>query len=76
MTRAIRIKKLAKNTAQQVLREDQLDSAEYSSLQTQSNIETGVEKNEEKARDIRVDHMTSVDLVLLTFYRNTISKLP
>ncbi|KUJ20211.1 putative enhancer of polycomb-like protein 1 [Mollisia scopiformis] len=46
--RATRVKKLAKNTAQQVLREDQLDSAEYSSLQTQSNIETGVEKSEEK----------------------------
>ncbi|KAE8444386.1 hypothetical protein EG329_000586 [Mollisiaceae sp. DMI_Dod_QoI] len=39
--RATRVKKLAKNTTQQVLREDQLDSAEYSSLQTQSNIETG-----------------------------------
>ncbi len=49
--RATRVKKLAKNTTQQVLREDQLDSAEYSSLQTQSNIETGVENSEEKARD-------------------------
>ncbi|KAF8859574.1 putative enhancer of polycomb-like protein 1 [Acephala macrosclerotiorum] len=47
--RATRVKKLAKNFSQQVLREDQLDSAEYSSLlQSQSSIETGVEKSEEK----------------------------
>lgn len=49
--RATRVKKLAKNFSQQVLREDQLDSAEYSSLlQSQSSVETGVEKSEEKVR--------------------------
>lgn len=57
--RATRVKKLAKNFGQQVLREDQLDSAEYSSLlSTQSNIETGVEKSEEKARDPFPDRIT------------------
>jgi enhancer of polycomb-like protein len=42
---------LAKTTFQQVLREDQIESAEYNSLQNQYNVETGVEKSEEKARD-------------------------
>ncbi|KAI1005306.1 Enhancer of polycomb-like protein 1 [Podosphaera aphanis] len=46
--RQVRIRKLAKNTPQPVLREDQIESAEYASLQNQYNVETGVEKNEEK----------------------------
>lgn len=50
-SRSVRVRKLAKSTQQQVLREDQLDSAEYKSLQTQSNVGptvTGVESSEEK----------------------------
>lgn len=71
------MRKLAKNTVQQVLREDQLDSTEYSQLQTQSTIETGVEKNEEKARDPNTNHMTSQDLSAnISLHRNTIFKLP
>ncbi len=50
--RQVRIRKLAKTTPQPVLREDQIDASEYSSLQNQYNVETGVEKSEEKARDI------------------------
>jgi enhancer of polycomb-like protein len=49
--RVVRQRKLAKTTFQQVLREDQIEPAEYSSLQNQYNVETGVEKSEEKARD-------------------------
>jgi enhancer of polycomb-like protein len=47
--RIVRQRKLAKSTLQQVLREDQIESADYDSLQGQYNVETGVEKNEEKA---------------------------
>jgi hypothetical protein len=47
-TRVVRIRKLGKNTSQQVLREDEIDSAEYKSLQRDYSIETGVEKSEEK----------------------------
>jgi hypothetical protein len=50
--RVVRQRKLAKTTPQQVLREDELDDGEYNSLQSSSNFETGVEKSEEKARDI------------------------
>jgi hypothetical protein len=46
--RVVRQRKLAKSTFQQVLREDQVESAEYNSLQNQYNVETGVEKSEEK----------------------------
>lgn len=61
--RQVRIRKLAKHTQQVVLREDQFESAEYKSLQNQYNVETGVEKSEEKeyhlqaalAADSRVD---------------------
>jgi enhancer of polycomb-like protein len=49
--RSVRQKKLAKSTLQTVLREDELDSGDYNTLQSQSNIESGVEKSEEKARD-------------------------
>lgn len=49
--RVVRQRKLGKATLQPVLREDQIESAEYSSLQGQYNVETGVEKSEEKARD-------------------------
>lgn len=45
------MRKLNRNYAQQILCEDDLESAEYNSLQNQSNVETGVEKSEEKARD-------------------------
>lgn len=61
--RQVRIRKLAKHTQQVVLREDQFESAEYRSLQNQYNVETGVEKSEEKeyhlqaalAADSRID---------------------
>ena len=46
--RIVRQRKLAKSTLQQVLREDQIESADYDSLQGQYNVETGVEKSEEK----------------------------
>jgi len=52
--RQVRIRKLAKTFPQQVLREDQIESAEYHGLQDQYRGlqgETGVEKSEEKARD-------------------------
>lgn len=42
------MRKLNRNYAQQILCEDDLESAEYDSLQNQSNVETGVEKSEEK----------------------------
>jgi enhancer of polycomb-like protein len=49
--RQVRVKKLSRTAGQSVLREDQLDSTEYHSLQANYNVETGVEKSEEKARD-------------------------
>lgn len=49
--RSVRAKKLSKSQLQAVLREDEIDSEEYSSLQNQYSVETGVEKSEEKARD-------------------------
>ena len=49
--RQARVKKLSRTAGQSVLREDQLDSTEYHSLQANYNVETGVEKSEEKARD-------------------------
>jgi enhancer of polycomb-like protein len=49
--RLVRIKKLSRSSGQTILREDQLDSTEYHSLQANYNVETGVEKSEEKARD-------------------------
>lgn len=46
--RQVRVKKLSRTAGQSVLREDQLDSTEYHSLQANYNVETGVEKSEEK----------------------------
>jgi enhancer of polycomb-like protein len=43
----VRIKKLSRSAGQQILREDQIDSTEYDSLQDQYKVETGVEKSEE-----------------------------
>jgi enhancer of polycomb-like protein len=45
--RIVRIKKLSRSAGQQILREDQIDSNEYESLQDQYKVETGVEKSEE-----------------------------
>lgn len=45
--RIVRQRKLNKTTSQQILREDQIDSAEYNSLQNQYHVETGVERSEE-----------------------------
>ena len=45
--RIVRIKKLSRSAGQQILREDQIDSTEYDSLQDQYKVETGVEKSEE-----------------------------
>jgi enhancer of polycomb-like protein len=45
--RIVRIKKLSRSAGQQILREDQIDSTEYESLQGQYKVETGVEKSEE-----------------------------
>ncbi|ESZ99430.1 hypothetical protein SBOR_0192 [Sclerotinia borealis F-4128] len=45
--RVVRQKKLNRSTHQQILREDQIESAEYDSLQGQYKVETGVEKGEE-----------------------------
>lgn len=45
--RVVRQKKLNRSTHQQILREDQIESAEYDSLQGQYKVETGVEKAEE-----------------------------
>jgi enhancer of polycomb-like protein len=45
--RIVRIKKLSRSAGQQILREDQIDSTEYESLQDQYKVETGVEKSEE-----------------------------
>lgn len=50
--RQVRTRKPAKHTQQVVLREDQIDPVEYSSLQNQYNVVTGVDKSEEKARDL------------------------
>lgn len=51
--RQIRVRKLGKNTPQQVLREDEIDPAEYKSLLSQTiQIESGVEKSEEKVSPI------------------------
>jgi len=49
--RVVRQKKLSRSSGQQILREDELDSQEYDSLQANYQVETGVEKSEEKARD-------------------------
>lgn len=48
--RIVRIKKLSRSAGQQILREDQIDSTEYDSLQDQYKVETGVEKSEESVR--------------------------
>ncbi|TAQ90435.1 hypothetical protein B7494_g1273 [Chlorociboria aeruginascens] len=45
--RIVRQRKLQKNAFQQILREDQIESAEYDALQGQYKVETGVEKSEE-----------------------------
>ncbi|KAL3425608.1 Enhancer of polycomb-like protein 1 [Phlyctema vagabunda] len=45
--RATRVKKLQPRAPQQVLRQDQIESDEYDSLQGQYKVETGVEKSEE-----------------------------
>jgi enhancer of polycomb-like protein len=45
--RVVRQRKLNKSTLQQVLREDEIESAEYDSLQNQYHVETGVERSEE-----------------------------
>jgi hypothetical protein len=45
--RVVRQRKLNKSTPQQVLREAQIESAEYDSLQNQYHVETGVERSEE-----------------------------
>lgn len=45
--RIVRQRKLNRNTPQQVLREDEIESSEYESLQGQYKVETGVEKSEE-----------------------------
>ncbi len=48
----LRQRKLGKSTSQQVLREDEIDSQEYKSLISQSiQIESGVEKSEEKVHN-------------------------
>ncbi len=48
-SRTIRQRKLGKSTSQQVLRESEIDPAEYKALISQSiQIESGVEKSEEK----------------------------
>jgi hypothetical protein len=44
--RVVRVKKLSKSQGQTILREDQID--DYDSLQSQYNVDTGVEKSEEK----------------------------
>jgi enhancer of polycomb-like protein len=49
--RIVRIKKLSRSAGQQILREDQIDSTEYDSLQDQYKVETGVEKSEESVRN-------------------------
>lgn len=48
--RIVRIRKLNKNQFQPILREEQIDSAEYESLQGHERVETGVEKGEEGVR--------------------------
>ncbi|TVY55435.1 Enhancer of polycomb-like protein 1 [Lachnellula cervina] len=45
--RHVRQRKLTKATLQQVLREDQIESAEYDSNQSHQHVETGVERHEE-----------------------------
>jgi enhancer of polycomb-like protein len=56
LPRLVRIKKLSRQSGQTILREDQLDSAEYSSLQANYNVETGVEKSEEKVSRDNLKH--------------------
>ncbi|KAG9232449.1 putative enhancer of polycomb-like protein 1 [Amylocarpus encephaloides] len=46
-SRVVRQRKLNKGTPQVVLREDQIESTEYASLQNQYHVETGVERSEE-----------------------------
>ena len=77
--RVVRQRKLAKSTLQQVLREDQIESVDYDSLQGQYTVETGVEKTEEKVRHHVINSCgSSRDPPLLntwlTIFRNTISK--
>lgn len=51
--RAVRQRKLAKNTAQSVLREDEFDNEDYlAAIAAITTLDTGVEKSEEKARDL------------------------
>lgn len=45
--RTTRVKKLQPRALQPVLRQDQIESEEYDSLQGQYKVETGVEKSEE-----------------------------
>lgn len=45
--RVVRQRKLNKSVPQPVLREDQIESAEFDSLQNQQHVETGVERSEE-----------------------------
>ena len=47
IARTVRIRKLNKSHVQQILRQDELDSAEYEPLQS-NTLETGVEKNEQE----------------------------
>lgn len=49
-SRKVRVKKLSVKTALPVLREDQIDAAEYETITTESQIATGVEHAEEKVR--------------------------
>ncbi len=67
--RTTRIKKLSKSAGQQILREDQIEDYDSLSLHTESKADSGVEKSEEKARDIPVILCTGADVC-----RNIISK--
>ena len=52
-SRKVRVKKLNVKTTLPVLREDQIDPAEYESLTTETQIATGVEAGEENVRKLR-----------------------
>ena len=51
--RVVRQRKLNKSTPQTVLREEQIESSEYDSLQNQYHVETGVERSEENVSNSR-----------------------
>lgn len=79
-SRLIRVKKLSRTQIQSVIREDQLDKAEYESLHIyKSETDSGVERNEIGVCIIYYNHMTKSrglygDINAKSIRRNSIYK--